>query len=562
MSKKILLAAFIVLTLAGAVSCAVFSVLGKKTASGDDMIDVFDPGSFKAGCRGSIHVDPENIFETEDGIVTAGFFDAEDNYSEIILEGIDMNRYSAGHFLETRDADGNLVYNVTVRECPDELRLKLYDYYVVLYDSMYERALAKEDIKQEYLDIYAHLVSDEGHAELDAVLSHMMCEVTPVPNYGLMKIISIAVAALGAVCGLCILLSYKFKAKTIVLGFPAVLIAIAGVFVLAVRKQIATVMSLKELKPGVYTLKYTADYKLDNILDSGITNEDELIEWLEQNIYGGLPVAMKDNLFGCSAFLVADENGNHLMGRNTDYPEADCLILYSDPEDGYDSISVVELGIINIGRGEGQVPQTSAMGRLSTLAMPYTLVEGMNEAGFGLSLLELNMDELHQDTDRKDVIYCVAARAVLDRCATVDEAVAMLDQYDIQMLLGASCHFFMADKTGKSVVVEWFDNEMYVTENPCCTNYIISDSTDYYIDPGSDTRYEVLKERLDNCRCTASVDEAMALLKEAGYQNRGQNNIGTEWSCVYDLDNFTVTMCFDYDYDEPVVISRSTFGIK
>ena len=117
MSKKILLAAFIVLTLAGAVSCAVFSVLGKKTASGDDMIDVFDPGSFKAGCRGSIHVDPENFFETEDGIVTAGFFDADENYIEVVLDGIDMNRYSAGHFLETRDDDGNLVYNVTVREC-------------------------------------------------------------------------------------------------------------------------------------------------------------------------------------------------------------------------------------------------------------------------------------------------------------------------------------------------------------------------------------------------------------------------------------------------------------
>ena len=561
MGKKTALAIAAAAAVIGAGIAAAGAVSGSRMLSKDNAIDVFDQQSFKTGAEGMVHVAPEDVFELENGIVMAGFYRGEDEYYEVVIGGIDQNRYSAGHFLVPHDEEGKLVYHVKVEECPEEIRHQVYNYYVDLFDSMYERALAREGLDREYMDMIEHLVSEEGHEELDSTLSHQMLKVTRTPNYGLMKAIGIAVAVAGTLAAVCILLSYRFKAKTIALGFAVLVLAALGVCIFAVRKQIATITSLKEIRPGVYTLKYTAGYKLDSILEADLRSEADLLNWLEDNIYFGLPVALKDNLFGCSAFLVTDENGNHLMGRNTDYPEADCLILYNDTDDGYDSISVVDLGIINIGSGGGQVKQNSFAGRVATLAMPYTLVEGMNEAGFGMSILALSTDELHQDTERKDVIYCVAARAVLDKCATVDEALELLRQYDIQMMLGGSCHFFLADKTGKSVIVEWFDNDMYVTENPACTNYIFG-TDKYYIDPGSDDRYEVMMEELDGCNCVLSAGEAMALLQKVGYDNRGVNNLGTEWSCVYDLDNFTVTMCTDCNYDDPIVISKKTFGVK
>ena len=52
--------------------------------------------------------------------------------------------------------------------------------------------------------------------------------------------------------------------------------------------------------------------------------------------------------------------------------------------------------------------------------------------------------------------------------------------------------------------------------------------------------------------------KAMSLLQKVGYDNKN-NSIGTEWSCVYDLDNFTVTVCFDVKYGEPVFITKETF---
>ena len=51
----------------------------------------------------------------------------------------------------------------------------------------------------------------------------------------------------------------------------------------------------------------------------------------------------------------------------------------------------------------------------------------------------------------------------------------------------------------------------------------------------------------------------MSLLQKVGYDNKN-NSIGTEWSCVYDLDNFTVTVCFDVKYGEPVFITKDTFN--
>jgi len=175
-----------------------------------------------------------------------------------------------------------------------------------------------------------------------------------------------------------------------------------------------------------------------------------------------------------------------------------------------------------------------------------------------VSILQLDLDEIHMDTGRKDVLYNVAVRGILDKCATVDEAVKFFENYDMNSMLGATFHLFVCDKTGRSVVIEWLGDKMYVTDNPAITNYVIG-SKDYYIDPGSDDRYEVLMKEIGACGGVADAKTAMGFLSKVGYDNKGRSGIGTEWSCVYDLDNFTVTVCFDVKYGEPVVVTRDTF---
>lgn len=523
-----------------------------------NIIDITNPDSFKEGASGMIAVDLDYYYAMTDSVGTYDCYDANDNCTTVIVTGLKLDRFSAGFYAADKDEEGRMLVDVTVKSCPADTREFvlnfLSDYYAKLYDIVKD----KTDMEPEFIEYCAFLASPEGKASIDESVSPLVCVAKSSVNFSAIKNIGLIIAIVGALAALICALSFKFKAKTIIIAFAGILIISIGITVFAFRKEISTVASLKEYSEGVYSLKCTSDYKLDEVLEANITSENELLDWASDEIYHGLPVSMKENLFGCSAFAVTDTEGNHLMGRNTDYPEADCLMIYCDPEDGYDSIGMVDLRIVNIGNTDGMVQPMSAAGRIATLAMPYMIVEGMNEAGFGVSILQLEHDDIHQDTGRNDILLNVAVRAVLDRCATVDEAVSFLDQYDMNTMLGATFHLFMTDKTGKSVVVEWLGDNMYVTENPAITNYIISD-TSFYGEEEGDGRYEVLMEDLDACSCVASSEEAMGFLEDVGYDNRGNSNIGTEWSSVYDLDNFTVTMCFDVNYDAPVTITRDTF---
>lgn len=523
-----------------------------------NIIDITNPDSFKEGASGMIAVDLDYYYAMTDSVGTYDCYDANDNCTTVIVTGLKLDRFSAGFYAADKDEEGRMLVDVTVKSCPADTREFvlnfLSDYYAKLYDIVKD----KTDMEPEFIEYCAFLASPEGKASIDESVSPLVCVAKSSVNFSAIKNIGLIIAIVGALAALICALSFKFKAKTIIIAFAGILIISIGITVFAFRKEIATVASLKEYSEGVYSLKCTSDYKLDEVLEANITTENELLDWASDEIYHGLPVSMKENLFGCSAFAVTDNEGNHLMGRNTDYPEADCLMIYCDPEDGYDSIGMVDLRIVNIGNTDGMVQPMSAAGRIATLAMPYMIVEGMNEAGFGVSILQLEHDDIHQDTGRNDILLNVAVRAVLDRCATVDEAVSFLDQYDMNTMLGATFHLFMTDKTGKSVVVEWLGDNMYVTENPAITNYIISD-TSFYGEEEGDGRYEILMADLEACSCVASSEEAMGFLEDVGYDNRGNSNIGTEWSSVYDLDNFTVTMCFDVNYDAPVTITRDTF---
>lgn len=557
MIKKTVLIVALAITLVGAGIFVVGATVGKKTH--DNIIDVFNPDSFKEGASGKIAIDLEQYSAINDSVGTFNCLSETNEYCiTFIISGLKLDRFSAGLYAADKDKDGRMLVDVTVKTCPTETRESILDFFVNYYTKLYEITKDSTNFEPEILEQIELYASPEGRAAIDKDISTLMCQVDSSVNFFAFKDIGLTVAIIGALVAIVCALSFKFNTKTIIIGLAGVLLILICITLFAFRKEIATVASLKKYSEGVYSLKCTSDYKLDEILEANITTENELLDWASDEIYHGLPVSMKETLFGCSAFAVTDTEGNHLMGRNTDYPESDCLMIYCDPEDGYDSIGMVDLTIVNIGNTDDRVGPMSAAGRISTLAMPYMIVEGMNEAGFGVSILQLDHEDIHQDTGRKDILLNVAVRAVLDKCATVDEAVAFLDQYDMNTMLGATFHLFMTDKTGKSVVVEWLGNNMNVTENPAITNYIISD-TSFYGEENGDGRYEDLMADLDACSCIASLEEAMGFLNDVGYDNKGNSNIGTEWSSVYNLDNFTVMMCFDVNYDAPVIITRDTF---
>ena len=198
-----------------------------------------------------------------------------------------------------------------------------------------------------------------------------------------------------------------------------------------------------------------------------------------------------------------------------------------------------------------------------SLVFPYVSVDGINEAGVGVSILQLDHEEIHQDTGKPDILMNVAIRAILDKCGSTDEALALLNSYDMHSMIDRSFHLFITDRSGKSVIVEWIDNEMIVTEGCAVTNHVLGvNDTELEPDTDSATRYAILTADISACSGTADAVAAMTFLSEAALRSNDPDDMQTEWSCVYDLDDFKVTICTDTAYEKSFAVSSGTFGEK
>lgn len=298
-----------------------------------------------------------------------------------------------------------------------------------------------------------------------------------------------------------------------------------------------TLDSLKEEAPGIYVMDYYADYKLDQFLAANIMDVMSLDKWMTENLTHGVPTGDFPD-FGCSSFAVKGSDGGHLFGRNYDMKPGDSLVIRTAPSDGYASIGVVDLMHINIG-SDGSYSMDDENARTLLLAAPLCICDGINEKGLGASLLELSVKHSVTDTSNDDLLLYCAVRVVLDKCATVDEAVALLSGYDMYSSRSStSYHVFLTDISGRSVIVEWnADGDMVTVEDTAVTNFPLyhGDTTKDY-----DHRYAKIHRRIDGAD-SMTYGEAMEVL-EAAMQD------STHWSAVYDLEKFSAEIAFNCDY--------------
>ena len=327
------------------------------------------------------------------------------------------------------------------------------------------------------------------------------------------------------------------------------------ILLLLLGKQIRSVASVEKVTDGLYQMTYYGDYKLDEMCTANVSTVQELESWLSKNIFWGYPISGNETYYGCSAFLAESPDGDYLLGRNYDYDKTETLILYTEPEDGYASYALADLDMLGVG-GENDMTGESLMGRISMLASPYTITEGMNEAGLGVAILELETEEIHQDNGKYDMLLCVAVRMILDKTANVEEAVLLLQEYDIHSFFGYPYHLFISDSTGRSVVVEWIDGQMEVIDADYVTNFQLSEGEDYLYGIGHD-RYQIMENKFSETNGILTSEESMELLAEVQVPWNGEWD--TEWSCVMNLTDFTVEVCIDQMYDKVYYFSRESF---
>lgn len=186
---------------------------------------------------------------------------------------------------------------------------------------------------------------------------------------------------------------------------------------------------------------------------------------------------------------------------------------------------------------------------IQALVSLYAPLDGMNEAGLAVSVNMIqDSASIDQDTGKPDLTTTTAIRLLLNQAADVGEALDLLEQYDMHSSMGMMVHFALADATGRSVVVEYVNDEMVVTETPVVTNFYLAEGEKHGVGTGqSHTRYEILTELLAR-QSSFTMDEMRDAMSSVSKRNFGEFE-STEWSIVFDLTNGTARYYHRENYD-------------
>lgn len=352
----------------------------------------------------------------------------------------------------------------------------------------------------------------------------------------------------------------KFKKILKITGITLLsLLVVAGISLYALfHNEIKTINSMEKVNDyPLYTMNYSGDYGIDEFLKTGASNDQELVDFIVKRLLKGLPIQIDIPNLGCSTFTAQNTEGGRFFGRNFDLSYSPAALVKTTPKDGYASMSMVNLGFL--GYDKEKLPE-SFFKSILTLAAPYIPLDGINEKGLSIGVLLIPTEETNQQTDKVDITTTTAIRMILDKCATVEEAVAMLKQYDMHSSANSCYHFQIADASGDSVVVEYINNEMKLVESKdsyqAATNFLLTPG-DYDFGKGQD-RYATLMNTLKEKNGVVSQEEAMKLLesvKQDWHKTEDGSMSATQWSVVYDLENLSARISMGMDFDDIYEIS-------
>ena len=324
--------------------------------------------------------------------------------------------------------------------------------------------------------------------------------------------------------------------KWVGIGFIVLLVvAVVGVWAMF-GTLVKAANSIEKLEDGLYSMEFTGDYGFDGFLAQGGADSDSdvadyLVSFLSHGFYKN-DSKTETGSFGCSTIYTQDADGTYYFGRNYDWTECSAMIVHTKPKNGYESLSTCCLDFL--GFGDGYAPDGSMMERMQSIAAIYVPLDGINSEGLVVAdLMAGDSEETHQQTGKTALTTTTAIRLLLDKAANVDEAIALLQQYDMNSSIGSAHHLSIADAHGKSVVVEYVNGEMLVTETKVVTNHYLSDCEKQGIgSEQSHKRYDTLAAHTG----PAGADEVRGLLESVAQKNYPQTADSYEktmWSIVY-----------------------------
>ena len=362
--------------------------------------------------------------------------------------------------------------------------------------------------------------------------------------------------------------------KKVIRWILGILIALILAVLCIWSGEIRTVSSIEPVdgNPYLYRMEYKARYDLDDVIAKEVDTNADLLDYVVGRIGKGLPLKIKSTqvaeegsepaTINCTNFQAAKADGTGFwFGRNYDYFKNPTMVTVSRPRKGYASIAVSDMS--HFGYSLEKLPD-SFIASMSRLAAVYAPVDGMNEKGLCTSIMALPKQASQQETEKPNVGTTIIMRLWLDRCATVQEALDLLETVDVRhdATVGSGYHYMVADAAGDCAVVE-FDKEdgwktMIVRKDPeakfmLVTNHLLSEK--YYTtepDPAvgnphskSWWRYETAGAFLAGHDGTLTFDEAQECLALVHWKDLVWDNgtvEDTQYSNVYDQTGLTLDL--------------------
>ena len=378
--------------------------------------------------------------------------------------------------------------------------------------------------------------------------------------------------------------------RRIACALAALVIALAVAVFALWHNELTTLASLQKLSDrdeahrdgAVYQINFSGDYFFDEFLSQGgASNDAELISFITQSITKGIiPMHIKTSSIACSAFTADTQSGDRVFGRNYDFSATNTAIVYTDPGEGrHASYSTIDLSFLGLDADK----DVETIGqKFLTLAAPYVPLDGINDAGVACGIFMSYQGEgkgtpTDTQTDRPDITSTTLLRLILDYADSVEDAVALAQQYDLHDSASSCFHYMVADSTGRSAILEWVgtdadhdadgaQRQLNVLWNDTDA---LSDSADWQVvtnfikTPGyydgttaemkGLDRYEHLAAALrETDGIVADKDAAMDLLASVGRRtwDNDDSNSNTVHSVVYDLTDKSVLWVGNEHYGE------------